>query len=194
MSDFWTRRRAAVEAEAHAEATAPPVAEAAEETRSDAEILAELNLKAPEELQPGDDFSAFMQAAVPDRLRRRALRVLWRTNPVLANLDDLVDYGEDFTDAATVIGTLQTTYQVGKGMLAHVEALAAEAATDAPVTEMEPAEPLAVAPAEAEPAPEPAPEPDIAPPEMAAAAPAPEDIPEDEAHPAPPRRMRFAYG
>jgi len=32
----------------------------------------------------------------------------------------LLDYGEDFTDSATVIENLQTAYQVGKGMTEHV--------------------------------------------------------------------------
>ena len=43
-----------------------------------------------------------------------ALRRLWKVNPVLANVDGLVEYGEDFTDSATVVENLQTTYQVGK--------------------------------------------------------------------------------
>ena len=37
----------------------------------------------------GDDFSGFMARNVPDHLRRRALRKLWVSNPVLANLDGL---------------------------------------------------------------------------------------------------------
>ena len=69
-----------------------------------------------------------MAKAVPDRIRRKALRTLWRSNPVLANVDMLVDYGEDFTDSATVIENLQTTYQVGMGMLKHVEEMARQAA------------------------------------------------------------------
>ena len=83
--------------------------------RSEAEILEELGLPNPDDLEPGDDFSGFMSKAVPTRLRNRALRKLWLTNPVLANLDELVDYGEDFTDAATVIENMQTAYQVGRG-------------------------------------------------------------------------------
>ena len=43
---------------------------------------------------------------------------------MLANLDGLIEYGEDYTDKATVIENLQTTYQVGKGMLEHVMKLA----------------------------------------------------------------------
>lgn len=110
-----------VDAEQRAEAeaaTAKREAELAE--KSDEEILAELNLPDPDTMEKGDDFSVFMKHAVPERIRRRALRKLWLSNPLLANLDSLVEYGEDYTDAATVVENLSTTYQVGKGMLAHV--------------------------------------------------------------------------
>ena len=118
-TDFWTRRKASVRAQAERDVkTAAP--EVPDDERPDDEVLAELGLRDPDTMEAGDDFSAFMKAAVPDRIRRRALRKLWLTNPVLANLDQLVDYGEDFTDAATVVENLQTSYQVGKGMLRHV--------------------------------------------------------------------------
>lgn len=130
---FWSRRRAGVEAEAKAqeaalEAEALKSEHEALEEKSDEELLAHFNLPDPDTLKEGDDFSAFMSKAIPDRLRRRALRVLWKSNPVLANVDMLVDYGEDFTDKATVIENLQTAYQVGKGMLKHVEEMARQAA------------------------------------------------------------------
>ena len=88
--------------------------------RTDEEILEELGLPNPDDLKPGDDIKGFMKAAVPDRLRRVALRQLWRSNPVLANVDGLIDYGEDFTDSATVIENMQTLYQVGKGMWSEI--------------------------------------------------------------------------
>jgi len=84
-------------------------------------ILAKLELSDPDDMEKGNDFSAFMKSSVPQRLRRRALRRLWLTNPVLANVDNLVDYGEDFTDAATVIDNLKSAYVVGKGMLEHTQ-------------------------------------------------------------------------
>ncbi|WP_299725954.1 DUF3306 domain-containing protein [uncultured Tateyamaria sp.] len=129
---FWGRRKAGVTAEAEAEKAAVDARALAEECsaleqKSDAEILVELNLPDPDALQMGDDFTAFMSKTVPDRIRRRALRTLWRSNPVLANVDMLVDYGEDFTDSATVVENLQTAYQVGKGMLKHVEEMARQA-------------------------------------------------------------------
>ena len=120
--DFWSRRKAAVEAEeatAETKANATAVDDAAAE-KSDEDILEELGLPDPDTLEDGDDFQAFLDSAVPTRLRNRALRKLWLTNPVLANVDGLVDYGEDFTDAAMVVENLQTAYQVGKGMTKHV--------------------------------------------------------------------------
>lgn len=127
----WSRRKRAVaEEEAaqepgrparQAEADAPP--EAAEEPLSEPELLEKLGLPDPDSLKTGDDFAAFMQEHVPEALRRRALRRLWSSDPVLANLDGLVDHGEDFTDAAMVPERLATVYKVGRGMLR--EALAA---------------------------------------------------------------------
>ncbi|MCE8554901.1 DUF3306 domain-containing protein [Ruegeria pomeroyi] len=200
--DFWSRRRAGVAAEERAEAAALELraraeAQAALEQQDDAEILERLDLPDPDLLQPGDDVSRFMSELVPDRLRRRALRRLWRLNPVLANVDGLVDYGEDFTDATRVIEGLQTAYQVGRGMLHHVEALAAQteaettAETDTP--DLPADEPLAMAATEAAPAAEAGNE---AVPLWDPEAPAPPapvlDDADDSAPPAP-RRMRFTF-
>lgn len=213
MTDFWARRKAAVEAEEQADVQATQ-ARAVETERdalaekTDAEILADLDLPDPDLLQPGDDIRGFMAQIVPDRLRRRALRQLWKLNPDLAVLDGLVDYGEDFTDAATVIENLQTTYQVGKGMLAHVEEMArqaeaeakADAATEAEETEPETA-PLP------DPVPAPVPDPVLAATDPSAPDPDPEQtempIPDENtslnSSPKPrlvdpaPRRMRFTF-
>ena len=74
-----------------------------------------------ETLDAESDFTPFMQSKVPEFLRRRALRALWRSNPLLANVDGLVDYGEDFTDSAMVIEGMQTAYRVGKGFMTDEE-------------------------------------------------------------------------
>ena len=99
-ADFWSRRKARVAAEEaaearDAEARADAAQEAALAEKSDAELCEELGLPDPDTLQPGDDFRAFMAKAVPERLRRRALRRLWLSNPALANLDGMVEYGEN---------------------------------------------------------------------------------------------------
>lgn len=127
--DFWSRRKQAVEAEAEAEVAELVAVEEQQvaeeqEVKSDEEILTELGLQDPDTMQAGDDFSAFMAKAVPTRLRNRALRKLWLSNPALANLDALLDYGEDFTTNADAVEVIQTTYQVGKGLLAHVQEMA----------------------------------------------------------------------
>ncbi len=44
------------------------------------------------------DFTAFLQKGVPESLQRLALARLWRSNPVLANLDGLNDYDWDFNE------------------------------------------------------------------------------------------------
>lgn len=109
----WSRmKRDATAPVAQAKAAEPsPPAKA----RSDEEILRDLGLPDPDTLKPGDDITGFMAGAVPARIRNRVLRRLWSSNPVLANLDGLVDYGEDFTDAAMVPAVLQSAYKVGRG-------------------------------------------------------------------------------
>ena len=132
MSDFWSRRKAAVAAEEAQDAAEVQERARAEtaaelEAKTDEEILDELRLPDPSTLKPGDDFAAFLKDAVPDRIKKVALRKLWTSNPILANVDGLLDYGEDFTDAAVGAGVVETTYQVGKGMLAHVQEMARQA-------------------------------------------------------------------
>ncbi len=116
----WSRRKLA--ARAPGPAADPPAPAEADPQPDDAalpeaELLAKLGLPDPDTLSEGDDFAAFLKAGVPDALRRRALRRLWLSNPALANIDGLVDYGEDFTDAAMVPEVLATAYKVGKGLL-----------------------------------------------------------------------------
>ena len=56
-----------------------------------------------ESLDKDSDYTPFMAEGVPEELKKLALRVLWRSDPVLANLDGLNDYDEDFK-AAHAIG------------------------------------------------------------------------------------------
>ncbi|MEO9650011.1 MAG: DUF3306 domain-containing protein [Roseobacter sp.] len=137
-STFWTRRIAAVQAEAETESEIETAQKERAEAdalveKEDTEILAELGLPDPGLMQQGDDFAAFMSKAVPEHLRRQALRTLWRSNPVLACVDGLNDYDEDFTKIGVLSEPLKTAYQVGKGMTAHIremERLALKEAED----------------------------------------------------------------
>jgi hypothetical protein len=153
----WSQRKAAARQQAREdarqtdpeqpiEAAAPPAGEAPAPV--DPQTLPD-----PETLTAESDFSPFLREGVPEDLQRVALRRLWRLDPVLANLDGLVDYGEDFTDAATVVQGMQSVYQVGRGMATafekpEEEAEAADAAADAgagvPPPEIEPGAEAAV--------------------------------------------------
>lgn len=122
----WSRRKQEVAKEAKAPAVVEEalpdqaVDEAEPEALSDAEILESLGLPDPDELGLGDDFKRYMTAAVPQRIKQRAMRKLWLSNPVLANLDGLNDYEQDFTDAATVVKDLATSYEIGRGFAKRV--------------------------------------------------------------------------
>ena len=84
---------------------------------NDTEILQKLGLKNPDDLTSGDSFKEFMNKSVPEHLRKRALRRLWRSNPILANLDGMNEYDEDFTLATSALQEFATNYVVGKGFL-----------------------------------------------------------------------------
>ncbi len=131
----WSRRKRAAAAGAAAPAPEqpvpkPPVAKPDDQIPEE-EILKRLGLPDPDSLTSGDDFKAFLAREVPEYLRQRALRRLWTSNPVLANVDGLVDYGGDFTDAALVPEVLQTAYRVGKGFLRDAVEQTDPAAEDA---------------------------------------------------------------
>lgn len=85
---------------------------------TDQATIDEVELPDIESLNADSDFRPFLRKGVSEQLQRRALRKLWLSDPVLANVDGLVDYGEDFTDAATVVENLKSVYTVGKGIVA----------------------------------------------------------------------------
>ncbi len=88
-----------------------------------------------ESLTAESDFTPFLRDKVPEALRKAALRKLWRSDPVLANLDGLNDYDEDFT-GGSLGGIVATAYRVGKGMVDKATEIAGETAPEAdPATE-----------------------------------------------------------
>ncbi|MEZ5933444.1 MAG: DUF3306 domain-containing protein [Alphaproteobacteria bacterium] len=122
----WSRRKADARGEEKTAAVAPaaaldrdaadlPAADAPEPPAFDIDSLPDIDSLGPE-----SDFRVFMQAGVPPALKTRALRKLWRLKPELANLDGLVDYGEDLTGSFKVVDHLKTAYQVGRGFLKSV--------------------------------------------------------------------------
>lgn len=69
-----------------------------------------------ESLTAESDYKIFMQPGVSDVVRNAALRKLWRSDPVFANLDGLVEYGEDYAAAFKASAAVRTAYRVAQGM------------------------------------------------------------------------------
>ncbi len=84
------------------------------------------------DLNADSDFSVFLRKGVSEEIRRKALRVLWRSDPVLANLDGLNDYDEDFRATGALARAARTAYRVGKGYLREREEEAVETAEPSP--------------------------------------------------------------
>lgn len=70
-----------------------------------------------EELTAESDYTQFLAEHVPEALRRAALRKLWNSDPVLACLDGLNDYDEDYNVIDTAISVADTDYKIGRGFL-----------------------------------------------------------------------------
>jgi hypothetical protein len=137
----WSRRKAKArrteaeeasereQADEHLPAAAPPPAEP---ERIDPRDLPDI-----ESLTAESDFTVFMRKGVPPELRQQALRKLWRSNPVLANLDGLLEYGEDYTHIGRGGMTVRTAYQVGRGFVRKLEEIAGAEPDKAPPEEPE---------------------------------------------------------
>jgi len=91
-----------------------PDESAAPMPQADADPLEDL--PALETLTKDSDFRAFMRPGVPEALRNQALRKLWGSDPVYANLDGLLEYGEDFAAPFRMAGVVATVYRVLEGM------------------------------------------------------------------------------
>jgi len=132
----WSRRKRGEHPE---DAAAEPAAQVAEvdpsdgEGEGDPEVIAQL--PDIDGMDDSSDFAVFLQAGVPEALRRRALRKLWRVNPVLANLDGLNDYDEDYTQLSAMGKGMKTLYRVGEGFATDEEDVLADAETQSDVTD-----------------------------------------------------------
>ena len=114
----WSERRRRV----REEADEPTPIERDEERDTEREAMLARNREAAEAvdldgIDEATDMSVFLREGVPDLLRRQALRRLWRSNPVFANVDRLNDYDENFADPSRAMATFQSAWQAGRGYL-----------------------------------------------------------------------------
>ena len=127
----WSERKAKARHEeaplpSEAQAVVPAESEDVAPAESEDEVSAEIVEQLPDidSLDKDSDYTVFMVKGVPEHLKRLALRKLWLSDPILANVDGLVDYGEDFTTAKLMGDAVKTAYRVGKGYIDEAEELA----------------------------------------------------------------------
>ena len=75
-----------------------------------------------ETLNESSDYTPFLKDGVPEKLKRLALRKLWKSNPVFGIIDGLDDYDEDYSAIGIVAQEIFTNYKPGKGMVDPNEA------------------------------------------------------------------------
>ncbi|MGO8917148.1 MAG: DUF3306 domain-containing protein [Stellaceae bacterium] len=105
----WSRLKQAARTPA-APPAAPPAAHPPEAAAE------EPALPPLDSLTKDSDYTPFLRPGVPEALRKEALQRLYRSDPVLANLDGLVDYAEDFGAPFRAAGVVATVYRVLEGM------------------------------------------------------------------------------
>lgn len=117
------------------------------EARARGEMDPEVDPEAESERHPAEDididsltkesdFTIFMQKGVPAALKKKALRKLWTSDPVLANLDGLNDY-EDMEWTYGLSDTATTDWKLGRGFLTDKELGLEDAIGDDPEAAIE---------------------------------------------------------
>jgi len=74
-----------------------------------------------ESLTGESDFTPFMSEGVPEIIKRKAMRILWRANPLFGFRDEMNDYDEDYNVVHKIIDSSFGSYQVGRGHLSEEE-------------------------------------------------------------------------
>lgn len=88
------------------------------------------NLPPVDSLDKDSDYTPFLNAGVPGKLARAALRKLWSSDPAFNIRDGLDDYDEDFTIFEAMKGALEEKLGDGKDKAAKEEDKAEEAEED----------------------------------------------------------------
>jgi hypothetical protein len=130
----WSRRKQEARRERPVEPEAVPAAEPVAETplaappvepgerpQGDEEPVRLEDLPDIAGLGPESDFRIFMRKGVPPELRRQALRKLWHAKPLVGQPEQLLDYADDYTDAARAVPGVKTLWRIGRGFLPDPE-------------------------------------------------------------------------
>lgn len=124
----WARRKA--EAKSGRGSAAPALEEDAGKPPVQADGHDEIpsaggDQTAPEQEQPDlpdiesltqeSDFTVFMKEGVSPALRNLALRKLWSSDPLFNVIDEMVEYGEDYTKLGVAAEGIKSAWRPGKG-------------------------------------------------------------------------------
>jgi hypothetical protein len=94
----WARRKQ------EAKRAEVPVEAAPQEAPAPSPAADPLPLPTLDDVLPGGDVSAFLQAHVPDALRNAALRKLWTSDPEISGFIEMADYQWDFNNPDAIPG------------------------------------------------------------------------------------------
>jgi hypothetical protein len=114
-----------------------PVPEDADASAAETPTIPAEDLPDIESLDKDSDYTPFMQEGVPEALKKLALRALWRSDPVLANLDGLNDYDEDYKTMLDVGAEAMRKFREAEKMLSEVDPERAPEAEDSDDSEDE---------------------------------------------------------
>lgn len=130
----WSRRKqeASLREDGPAPVVVPPPAreERGEGAAPAADVPIQPEAGQPPELPPVEsltrdsDYSVFMRPDVPDDLRRQALRKLWASDPLFAQIDTAEAYCGDYNAVPIFPEGVRTAYKVGKGFVDAIEEIA----------------------------------------------------------------------
>ncbi|MXN67377.1 DUF3306 domain-containing protein [Stappia sp. GBMRC 2046] len=121
----WSRRKQTGETNEpslETEAVSHGPAEDEAESEIEAQNRAAAEAVDLESLTYESDFSVFFRKGVPAALKNAAMRKLWASNPVLACVDGLNDYDEDFRIVSHVGDQVKSAWEVGRGYARKLEA------------------------------------------------------------------------
>lgn len=119
----WSQRKLEQDdKEPQSDAAVPPKAGAESEDDERRQLELQRNREEAEAidvetLDAESDYAPFLKAGVPKALKSAALRTLWRSSPVFANVDGLNDYDENFNDPDRILKFVGSAWRVGKGYL-----------------------------------------------------------------------------
>lgn len=117
MTDTFLSRWSRLKSEAKEEPAPVPVEP--EQPEAPAPELPPPELPPVETLTKDSDFSAFLQAGVPEAIKRAAMAKLWSSDPLFSQ-QEVFDLHMENYSVPTIPEMVKTTWKVGKGIVENL--------------------------------------------------------------------------